>query len=558
MRGNRTALLLCLLLVLLVAAIAGATAPAAAVAPGPEKLDARALAVAEQEGRAPVFVHLSEQADLTGAAEIEDRVGRIRYVYERLREVAIRTQPPVVAQLEARGIAVERYFITNALAVEADSAALLSIAGLPEVEYVELETGIELVGPDVGDEERAGGRGDEPQTPLIVERGVREIGADEVWDMGYEGEGIVVAITDTGADIRHPAIKKSYRGYQGEHHYNWYDAIDDKQKPEDIDSHGTHVTGIVAGEAGARQIGVAPGAKWIACRLIKRRSSEGDSSLRCLQWLLAPTRTDVDPADFSSEGRPDMAPHVVNASWGSKPGADCEGSAAVRAAVANIVRAGIVFVAAAGNSGDGCSTVCAPATYPFTFTVGNYNVLQRKIAGNSSRGPVDTDDGELIKPDISAPGVEINSSVPPTRYDKKSGTSMASPHVAGAVALLLSAKPDLIGQPELVREALEAEASPLRPDKCGPPGEDEFNNSAGHGVLDVEAAVEAALTATVAPTPTVSPTPTMTSTDAPTPTGTVSPTPSTPTATTAPPTVTPGPTYEVVLPWVGRRWAPGR
>ncbi len=541
MRGIPHLLLLAPLTALLLGGLSGVFVPARALTPAAARLDPRALAAAEEDGRAEVFVILAEQADVSAAYNIPDKAARTRYVYERLREVAKRTQPPLVAWLEQREAHVQRFFIANVIEVEADTATLLALAARPDVSYVELETDIELIEPVY-----EGADGDEmaslsPLVPDVVERGLKTIGADDVWKMGYKGEGIVVAITDTGANHRHPALKAQYRGADGDHDYDWYDAVGNSPAPVDEASHGTHVTGIAVGEAGARQIGVAPEAQWIACRMIKKRSSEGDSSLRCLQWVLAPTPVGTDPDDFGDEGRPEMAPDVVNASWGSEPGRDCAGSSAVRAAVQNLVAGGILFVASAGNSGNGCQTVCAPGTYPFTFTVANYDVRRRKIAQSSSRGPV----GEMIKPDIAAPGVDINSSIPPSRYAKKSGTSMASPHVAGAVALLLSARPEFRGKPEIIRKLFEDTASPVVDRKC-PPGTDAFNNNAGHGLIDVPDAVEAALTATLPPTPTNTPTLTPVPTDTPTPT------------TTPTPTATAVPHFEVYVPWIGRRVSLGR
>lgn len=520
----------------------GIIEPATASAPWSQKLDPLALEECAAEGHAPVVVMLAEQADLTGAESAVDKAARGRWVVRRLREVAERTQPPVVSWLEDRGVAVKRYFAANALAIDADSVTLYGLARRADVSYVELEGQVSVPEPYEAEGSATFSSLSEPNTPQIVERGVKAIGADEVWDMGYRGEGVVVGIVDTGANHRHPALKYNYRGRDDDHDYDWFDAAGASQEPTDDDSHGTHVTGTAVGEAGARQIGVAPGAEWIACRNIQRRSGDDQYSLDCVEWMLEPYRLD------GSDPRSELAPDVVNASWGSRPGKDCAGSRALQSMIVSLRAAGILFVAAAGNSGSKCETVCAPGAYPEVFSVANYDVRRRSIFDSSSRGPVKfypfDNPVEIVKPDIAAPGTNVNSSIPPSRYDKKSGTSMASPHVTGAVALVLSARPDLRGHPEIVQQMLEGTASEMRPDRCGPAGEDEFNNSAGHGIMDVEAAVEVALSATPPPSPTPIPTETLTPTTGPT---------ATPTLTPEPPTPTPAPVFEIYLPWLSRR-----
>lgn len=517
---------------------AGWSALAVARAAEEHKLDPRAVAVAERQGKAKVIVSLVEQADVGAAYRIPDKAERSRYVFGRLVEVAARTQPPLVAWLARQGVPSKPLWIVNALVVEAAPATLRSLAARPEVAAVRLAGSTALIEPIP-----LGRRASEGEQLQVAERNVKQINADEVWKLGYTGQGAVVAVTDTGVAYRHAALKAAYRGAGGSHDYNWFDAVARSPEPVDEDSHGTHVTGIVVGEAGARQIGVAPGARWIACRLIERRTGPDEATLACLQWVLAPTRVD------GSEPRPELAPDVVNASWGGLPGKDCEGLPEIRAAVQNVVASGILFVAAAGNSGPDCATICAPAMYPEPIAVANYD--GRGIADSSSRGPVRYGSREEIKPDLAAPGTGINSSIPPQRYDEKSGSSMAAPHVTGVAALLLSARPDFRGRPEVLRRLLETTARPIRPDRCGPPGQDDFNNSAGHGLVDARAAVLAALSATPPPTPTEPPSPTATEPPSPTPTVTL-------TATAEPtsqrPTVTPRPHFAIYLPTLGRRW----
>ncbi|MFQ5460332.1 MAG: S8 family serine peptidase [Anaerolineae bacterium] len=491
----------------------GAVAPpeAAAVAGG-VVLDPEAVARARAAGRAPVIVRLRAQADLGPAYRLATKEARGRYVYETLRRVAAESQGPVVAWLAARGVAPRQFWVTNALAVEADEATLRALATRSDVAQVTLEGELAVADPPP---EAPPPDPDALAVPDVAERGLREINADDVWRMGYEGEGAVVAVTDTGAIHTHPALAAAYRGAEEGHDYNWFDAIKASEKPVDVNSHGTHVTGIVVGKQRSRQIGVAPKAKWIACRLIEQRSGPDSAALACLQWVLAPTKV-----DGKTDPRPDLAPDVVNASWGDEPGKTCL-NRTLQGAIRSLDAAGIVFVASAGNSGAGCQTVCVPGAFREVITVANYDVGSRRINRTSSRGPVKWPEGTIIKPDISAPGTRINSSIPPSRYGEKSGTSMAAPHITGVVALIVGARPEYKGHPELVRNALLTTGRGINAGRCGPGGDRSYNNAAGHGLVMADKAVKLALTATPLPTATA----TATATASPTATATATATP---------------------------------
>lgn len=462
-------------------------------------------------------MRLVEQADVSAAYRLRTKGERAAHVVHRLREVADRTQPDLATWFERRGARVDRLWISNALVVRADDETLQLARLRPEVASIRPVGEIRLVDPAAPPDTPVGLPLTSIMEPLATEPGIREIGADDVWRMGYEGDGIVIAVTDTGAAFEHPALRDVYRGLDGEHDYDWFDAIAGSEEPIDEHGHGTHVTGTVVGKHGSRMIGVAPEARWISCRLIERQSGPDSAALACLQWVLAPTKLD------GSEPRVDLAPDVVNASWGGDVGKECPGSPELADAVYNLQAAGILFVASAGNSGDACSTICAPGMYPAAFSVANYETRGNRIAGSSSRGPVDWDGDRIVKPEIAAPGTDINSSLPPARYGELTGTSMAAPHVTGAVALLLSARPELRGRPDVVRAILQQSAKYVRADRCGPEGEESGpNNSAGSGVVDIAAAVGVALTATVPPPPTATPTGAPTRTPRPTSTRTPS------------------------------------
>ena len=155
--------------------------------------------------------------------------------------------------------------------------------------------------------------------------------------------------------------------------------------------------------------------------------------------------------------------------------------------------AGILTVHSAGNKGASCSTISTPAAiYDASFTVGN-TTSSDQIAASSSRGPVTIDGSGRLKPDISAPGTAIRSSIPGGLYATLSGTSMAGPHVAGLAALLFSAQPDLIGQVDHVERLITSTAVPVSTPAttCGGiPGTVYPNNFSGWGRIDALAALQ--------------------------------------------------------------------
>ncbi|RRR69910.1 MAG: peptidase S8 [Candidatus Viridilinea halotolerans] len=321
---------------------------------------------------------------------------------------------------------------------------------------------------------------------------LRQIGADRVWqDFGVRGSGITVATIDSGVYLEHPALFSQYRGNQGEgqldHRYNWYDPYGLASQPTDAGTHGTHVMGILVGRgssASAPAIGVAPNANWIAARACSSRDCDEIKIIQAAQWLLAPTDAN------GRNPRPDLRPHIINNSWTS--GQDSPWFTSYADAWR---AAGIYPVFAAGNSGNSrqCGTVLSPGDYLSVTSVGATD-SNAALSSFSSIGP--TLDGR-IKPDLVAPGSAILSSVADQRnYAPLNGTSMASPHVAAAVALLWAANPALIGDYATTYAALTSSATAITVDArflsatfaaCRP---DQIPNSIiGYGQLDAYAAV---------------------------------------------------------------------
>ncbi|GAB9474866.1 hypothetical protein Gpo141_00011981 [Globisporangium polare] len=254
------------------------------------------------------------------------------------------------------------------------------------------------------------------------EWGVQKIGANKVWADGNIGQGILVGSIDTGVRGTHEALKRNFAGQ-----YGWFDPESKKTAPYDGNGHGTHTMGTIAG---AKGVGVAPGSTWMACRGCRTDDCPESDLLDCAQWILCPTLTDGTNPDCSK------APRVVSNSWGGG-----QGDLWYKPAVDAWVKAGIVPVFAQGNEGPECMTASSPGDYPNVIGVGATTSTD-KLASFSSKGP--TVNGRR-KPDISAPGQRVRSSWNGTDSDylSISGTSMATPHVTGAIALLLSAQPDM-------------------------------------------------------------------------------------------------------------------
>jgi subtilisin family serine protease len=243
---------------------------------------------------------------------------------------------------------------------------------------------------------------------------------------------------------------------------------------------------MVGDDGGDNKTGMAPGARWIGCRNMDRGVGTPATYAECYQWFIAPT-------DLNDENpRPDLAPDVINNSWGCPPSEGCTEPDVLLAVVDNVRAAGILSVHSAGNEGFlGCGSVSTPgAIYDSSFTVGNTNNSD-SIAGSSSRGPVLVDGSGRPKPDISAPGTGIRSSVPGTSYLSMSGTSMAGPHVAGLAALLISANPELAGQVDALENLIKESALQLTSsESCGSTADKVPNNTYGWGRIDAWAAYQ--------------------------------------------------------------------
>lgn len=469
-----------------------------AVNPPPDipSVDPALQAKVENNDSLDFMIYFEEQANLSAAYSMgwEERG---TYVFEQLNRHAEASQARVLKFLEARGAAFTPFWISNAILVEStNSQTLNGLLNFTEIESLQSISQAMLMVPELLTDGAV-----LTETGGVTDNLLR-INADDVWSLGYSGNGMVVGSIDTGVRYTHDSLDSQYRGNQGasfDHHYDWWDAVNGRNVPYDDNSHGTHTTGIMVGDdGGSNQIGVAPGAKWIACKgLAADGFSDGDNLLACAQFMLAPT-------DLNGKNpKPDLRPHVVNNSWGS-----CGESSIdwFEVAIDAWQAAGIYPVFAQGNARNcgypeppGLDTVSYPARSYHVTSVGSTGMDDGIYASHSNWGPTDDRDTvnpngyPLIKPQVVAPGVNILSAVngSDTKYAWGTGTSMSAPHVAGLVALLWQASPHLRGNYASTESLIQNSAVAI-PYATGHGDEgpgDVPNHAAGWGEINALAAV---------------------------------------------------------------------
>jgi subtilisin family serine protease len=416
----------------------------------------------------------------TLAGKYATRAERHRFGLEKLKAAARKAQPEILQRLEtlrATGGAkqIKSFWIADIIETEIRVSDLATLADDPGIEQVELYPIITSV-PLIQSTRKSA-------APGRVGANLRAIKADSAWAAGYDGRGRIVCSFDTGVDGDHPALAGNYRGNKGYPASQcWFSSVDSSQYPHafqefagvgsSIYAHGTHTTGIMIGhdDATGDTIGVAPGADWIAAVAI---DIPGSSIFEAFQWAADP---DGNPATVSD------VPDVINHSWGVI-GIDC--SDIFSEVIDNIEALGVVNIFAAGNEGPNWYSVRNPAnrvqTYVSNFAVGAVDTTAMSIWIHSSRGPSICGIFR-IKPNVVAPGIGINSSVPTTYdqiYNIATGTSSAAPHVSGAVAILRQRNPD--ATVDQVKLALQRSARDL-----GVPGPDSVY---GYGAIDIMAAL---------------------------------------------------------------------
>src|SRR5205809_1804447 len=441
--------------------------------------------------QAEFLVVLADQADLGGAAALPTKSAKGSYVYDALWNKSQATQGPLLQLLRERGLEHQSFYIVNAILVKGGREIAEMLAGRPDVVRIEGNPQIRNLLPQPGP---AADAASQPGAPETIEPGINYTHAPSVWALGFTGQNIVVASADTGVRWTHNALKPHYRGWDGvtaDHDYNWHDSIHsgggvcgpDSPQPCDDFFHGSHTTGTAIGaDGGANQIGMAAGAKWIACRNMDQGVGTPARYIECMEFFLAPYPVG------GGQGAPTKAPDITNNSWGCPPSEGCSPDT-LQAAIEAQAGAGIMTVVRADSSGPACSTMeNPPSIYAASYTVGALVTGSDNIASFSSRGPVIVDGSNRIKPDITAPGTTIRSSYngSDSDYAILSGTSMATPHIAGAMALLWCARPELRHNISGSRTALNEAAHFLAYKQCGTPGPP--NNVSGWGRVDILAA----------------------------------------------------------------------
>ncbi len=410
------------------------------------------------------LIYFREKPDLSPAYTM-DWIERGRFVADALRWTAERSQAEVRAYLEEHNVHYHAFWIENVIAVESSDRVIFNgLFVFPDIEALRQRRMYYIVdSPGVP----------APLAPQAIEPNIAHVRADQAWNLGYTGEGIVVANTDTGVLYTHEALAPHYRGNLGgsfDHNYNWWDPYHDfLSAPGDLYGHGSHTMGIMVGnDGGVNQIGMAPGAKWISCRGCDFSNCTDTALLECAEFFVAPW-------DLSgAHANPDLRPHVVNHSWGN-----CAQSynPFYQDAIEAFHATGIYPVFSNGNAGNcgyssppGLNTVGNPARHGNVTGVGSSGRDDGQYATHSNWGPTDDWDtvnpkpgGEDMKPQVLAPGVDIRStsSSGDTYYSVSGGTSMAAPHVAGLVALLWQAAPCLVGDYAATETVIEDTATPI-------------------------------------------------------------------------------------------------
>jgi bacillopeptidase F len=442
-------------------------APLPRVTAGAEKIHPLVTAQAEQRF-VPILIKLSQQADPEAAARsalAQTAAGDFRArklvsgqaVVQALRDVAASSQKELLAILNTAACAgrarnIKSFYIVNLVSAEVHPSLIPALARRSDIQAILPNTRISRARSEV-----AG-------TQATSAWNLEMLGVPSLHRQGIRGEGVVVGIIDTGVDYSHPDLRDGWRGQAPS--LGWLDVVNGRELPYDDDGHGTHVAGIIAGTGGT---GVAPAVSWIAAKAF---DEFGDANS---DWLLRAGEYMLAPVDAAGNPHPELAPDIINNSWGREAGMDEWFRPMVQAWRA----AGILPVFAAGN-GSGAGSIYNPANYPESLSVASVD-RSKKRSSFSSQGPAPYP--EIIKPDLVAPGENIPSTKAGGGYGLMSGTSMATPHVAGVAALLLAENPAL--EPDSLEAALRQTAQPLT-DARHP---DSPNHSYGWGLVKADAAL---------------------------------------------------------------------
>jgi subtilisin family serine protease len=415
---------------------------------------------------------------------------RPHYVFNTLTAETAESQAPLIEYLTKAQVPFKSYWIANVIVTTTNLSLLTEIAQRDEIMYIEenKKFKVNLETPEAIFDRNS----TQKRQVRDIEWNVNYVRARDVWDnLATTGTGFVVANADTGVQYTHEALNTQYRGYDSgtyDHNWNWWDAVHEdgsrcgasSRVPCDDNGHGTHTTGTAVGyDQQNYYIGMAPGAKWIACRNMNAGFGVPQTYIECLQFFVAPT--DLN----GGNPQPSLAPHVIGNSYGCTPQEGCS-SSSLNVAVNNVLTAGIFMSVSAGNSGPSCSSISEPpAIVPGVCMVGALGYNSNSIASFSSRGPV----AGRVGPTLAAPGSSVTSAYPTNAYATLSGTSMSSPAVTGAIPLLWQARPSLVRNIPATMAALSRGCQPLASTLCQSPSSGP-NNVFGSGLLNIYASIE--------------------------------------------------------------------
>jgi len=399
---------------------------------------------------------------------------RSQRINAALKAKAKTTQAPIIELLEnnARVQKIHPLWITNVIYAVVPYEVIDQLKKREDIQQLDLNGKLELEAYEESCEAL-------PPAPDGREIGLERINAHKMWARGYTGRGTIGMSSDQGIDPTHPALPNYIGLYNGDDQ-GFFSLNVREEFPTFCGDHGIHTLGTMIGldRMNNDTVGVAFNGSWLGARTICGDDQNENENLASWQWAMDPDGDSSTVADM---------PITINNSWWDPQARDqCNGVyvGAIQATEA----VGMAIIFSAGNSGSGESTITAPKNINYDalniFCVGNLNGNRADllISNSSSRGPsiCGGDSLFLIKPEVSAPGSSVRSASFDGSFGIKSGTSMASPHVAGSVMLLKEAFPDLLGRD--FKEALYLTARDL-----GDPGED---NTYGNGIIDVDAAFE--------------------------------------------------------------------
>jgi len=460
MKSNRVSLFRCFFLAALTLACTAGPLHAGQRTPALEA----ALQTSGPEDEIRVIVRFSQRADIGSLRHMPRPLRRSSMIRE-MKATTEHGQRDARLLLEKKAVKdFKTLWALNAVALQARPDVIYELSGHPDVESIQLDRAVHKDKILL-------------QGFAAPEANIAQVGASDLWPLGHHGQGAVIALMDTGADVNHPDLSGTWRGGTN----SWLDPYNvHPLLPFDDDGHGTAVLGVaVGGDFGGSTIGAAPAAKWIAAKMFNDDGFTFYSVIhQVFQWFLDP------------DGNPDTddAPDVVNGSWGFEDPSfvgQCVNTfpADFQTDVDAFTAAGIALVFAAGNGGPNAATSISPANYPGVIAVGSINASS-VVDSTSSRGP-GACPGKTVYPDAVAPGIGVKttdlSSGGLPNYVGGTGTSFSAPHASGVLALLRSAFPDAtLSQLKaaLTESALDLPAS-------APDGPD---NAYGHGLIDAQAA----------------------------------------------------------------------